>query len=189
MRKYAAGQVLGRLTLLEHAPAAGAKNSRWKCQCDCGNIVLVRNDCMTRTRSCGCLRNERVREALRKPVGVSGQNQFISSYKWGAKNRSLSWNLSDAEALNIAAQSCHYCNAPPSIVTDLRHSENITQVGVEHSRFVSSGIDRVDNSKGYELDNVVPCCSMCNYAKRAMTYGAFVSWLKRVGIKWGVTNA
>ena len=27
------------------------------------------------------------------------------------------------------------------------------------------GLDRLDNSKGYVLDNVVPCCDKCNRLK------------------------
>ena len=27
------------------------------------------------------------------------------------------------------------------------------------------GIDRLDNSKGYEIDNIVPCCFVCNQVK------------------------
>ncbi len=27
------------------------------------------------------------------------------------------------------------------------------------------GLDRVDNAKGYELDNVQPCCFSCNFMK------------------------
>jgi len=29
----------------------------------------------------------------------------------------------------------------------------------------SMGVDRVDSERGYDEDNVVPCCSLCNYMK------------------------
>ena len=31
------------------------------------------------------------------------------------------------------------------------------------------GIDRIDNKMGYTLNNVVPCCSRCNFMKHIMT--------------------
>ena len=43
-----------------------------------------------------------------------------------------------------------------------------------------SGIDRVDSSKDYNIDNVVPCCAMCNLAKRNYSDEDFLKWIKRV---------
>lgn len=41
-------------------------------------------------------------------------------------------------------------------------------------------IDRMDNTIGYVLDNVVSCCGACNRAKGARPYGEFVAWLDRI---------
>ena len=40
------------------------------------------------------------------------------------------------------------------------------------------GLDRIDNSKGYEMDNVVPCCFLCNRAKNRMSYAEFIEWAR-----------
>lgn len=45
----------------------------------------------------------------------------------------------------LIARPCHYCGGPL----------NETAVG----------LDRMDNSKGYVLGNVVPCCKECNEIK------------------------
>jgi hypothetical protein len=42
----------------------------------------------------------------------------------------------------IAPDSCHYCGA------------TLPKRGY--------GLDRIDNSRGYSIDNVVPCCFACN---------------------------
>lgn len=57
------GQKYGRLTVLHEDTDFKGK---WVCQCDCGNIVSIRGyDIRSgKTQSCGCLRNERVREAV-----------------------------------------------------------------------------------------------------------------------------
>jgi hypothetical protein len=46
--------------------------------------------------------------------------------------------------------------------------------------YAYNGIDRVDNFKGYEIDNCVPCCYICNYAKRDMSKDQFLAWVKRI---------
>ena len=34
---------------------------------------------------------------------------------------------------------------------------------------VQLGVDRIDNSKGYTVDNIAPCCSPCNTSKGTKT--------------------
>lgn len=38
-----------------------------------------------------------------------------------------------------------------------------------------NGIDRVDNTRGYEKGNVVPCCGTCNLLKGARTVDEFLA--------------
>ena len=37
------------------------------------------------------------------------------------------------------------------------------------------GIDRVDNTLGYTSNNVVSCCTECNFMKRTMNYQTFIN--------------
>ncbi|MFI3227812.1 MAG: zinc-ribbon domain-containing protein [Clostridia bacterium] len=57
-RKDITGKRFGRLTVLEHAGVK--KESIWKCQCDCGNeIMVIQTNLMNgKTTSCGCKRDE-----------------------------------------------------------------------------------------------------------------------------------
>lgn len=54
------GQRIGRLTIIDRAPAAG--RPAWLCRCDCGSEINVRSAQLLHsrrpTRSCGCLRAE-----------------------------------------------------------------------------------------------------------------------------------
>lgn len=61
------GKRSGRLTVLYEAEPTfdnrGFQRRRWMCQCDCGNLVVVRSDSLNgRTKSCGCLQREAVSE-------------------------------------------------------------------------------------------------------------------------------
>ena len=51
------GERIGRLTVLEEVGRDSRRNALWKCQCDCGNIIVVPNKNLIKenTKSCGCL--------------------------------------------------------------------------------------------------------------------------------------
>jgi hypothetical protein len=42
------------------------------------------------------------------------------------------------------------------------------------------GIDRKDNTKGYVLENSLPCCYLCNRAKGDKPYEEFILWVVRL---------
>lgn len=77
---------------------------------------------------------------------------------------------------------CHYCGALPGNVKKTKNTIN---------PFLYSGIDRVVNTVGYELGNVVPCCAVCNRAKGDMTVAEFAEWVSRIeamAAQWGIAD-
>jgi hypothetical protein len=48
----------------------------------------------------------------------------------------------------------------------------------------ATGLDRIDSSIGYLMDNVVPACSTCNKMKNDMTLTEFKAWTRRIYNKW-----
>lgn len=75
-----------------------------------------------------------------------GKRNSFSINRSKAKRRGLEWALSEAEYSELRANLCSYCGFSLPIY--------------------GSGLDRVDNSKGYVLGNLVPCCSSCNLTRR-----------------------
>ena len=65
------GERFGRLTVIERAESYinpnGTPRTAWKCKCDCGNEVVVLAQSLSNgaTKSCGCLKKERVHEICR----------------------------------------------------------------------------------------------------------------------------
>lgn len=59
-----------RLTVIEEAPAyvdSKGRRRMWKCRCDCGNLITVREDSLgSHTKSCGCLQKERAAQSARE---------------------------------------------------------------------------------------------------------------------------
>ena len=102
--------------------------------------------------------------------GEASRRKVLAKYKRDASRRNLSWTLTGTEFDALTASNCIYCAIPPSQVN--RESKN----GV----FVYNGIDRVDNERGYDPDNVVSCCRKCNWAKSTMTAEEFLLWRQRI---------
>ena len=69
-RQNLIGQTFGRLTVLQKDEIKSKEKHRayWICQCSCGNIKTICGLSLIRleTQSCGCLRNERVFNAVAK---------------------------------------------------------------------------------------------------------------------------
>lgn len=177
------GLVFDRLTVVRRGPSTDAKHTRWVCVCVCGREVLVQGTNLRsgHTTSCGCKRasvnakrNTETPYRKYKDHQTHTRNQALNNYKQAAKRRGIAWELSDAQALNLFNGACFYCGSPPSNTWKTR-----TRKGVV-TPFLYNGIDRIDNARDYVIDNVVSCCSCCNYAKRKMTLEEFRLWVSRV---------
>lgn len=163
------GDVFGRLTVIDRIKqpkTALRKDKRkiWLCRCECGTVKLLAGSEMYygKTRSCGCLQLEKLAEG-RPPVEQDVEKlairNFISKYKFSAKDRGHFYDLSFNDIKNIIFKPCYYCGKPPN------NKYAITS-GNRDITVLTSGIDRVDNSKGYTIDNCVPCCKECNWEKK-----------------------
>jgi hypothetical protein len=179
------GQRFGRLVAIEYVRAQQCKSkdthqtkSIWRFKCDCGNIIErklahVKNG---DTRSCGCLRDElfykRLCDTVLLPSGESSFNGLYNSCRRGAIGRGYIWNISKDQFREITKKNCAYCGCPP--INEFR--SNVSSNGT----YKYSGVDRIDSTMGYEIDNVVPCCWKCNRAKSTMPVNEFLLWAKSV---------
>ena len=170
------GRTFGRLSIIEFSGMDKNRSRTWLCRCICGTdrVVSSRNLTNGNTQSCGCLARE-VRSVTAKrtlshvvlPYGVASRNSVVCRYK----GHGQVWALSTEQAEALLVSECHYCGAPPSNTAKRRTS---------NGEFMYNGIDRIDNTRGYEPDNVVSCCRRCNVAKNDMSYDEFLDWVGRV---------
>lgn len=172
--KDLAGETFGRLTVLFLLGTIPGSGAFWECRCTCGNITSVRRgDLLSgKTKSCGCL----ALEVRSKAHGVSSFNKVLNNYKQHARHRGYEWGLSTEDFKELTQQPCKYCGRPPS-----NYCGEASQC--KNGGYTYTGIDRVDNDRGYFIDNVVPCCSVCNRAKDTQTEEEFLSWVSTVYIK------
>tara|TARA_S200002703_G_scaffold159045_1_gene171246 strand:+ start:3060 stop:3620 length:561 start_codon:yes stop_codon:yes gene_type:complete len=153
----------------------------WDVECRCGEAKKVLGSALVsgNTKSCGCYasvaaRNRRISKNHSEVTAV------ILGYKRHAKDRGLSWELSRDDVESVISMSCKYCGSKPS---NVKRTKNSIGGGLKYS-----GIDRVDSGRGYTIENIVPACKICNYAKSNMSIDEFASWAKRLGAmatQWG----
>ena|SRR5687767_9662289 len=112
-----------------------------------------------------------VHDLMKLPSGESSKNKLLYRYKKRAKKLKLDWTLTDEQCEKLFDSPCYYCDTVKySSIKNTGHS----------TPFEYNGIDRVDNSRGYSSDNVVPCCGRCNSAKNKFTLGEFEDWVIKV---------
>jgi hypothetical protein len=91
-------------------------------------------------------------KAYKKKEIRTVKSRFNRAKRWNTKYRTnfytgeldlKEWTISFEEYAATITRNCYYCNTSLTGET-------------------GSGLDRIDNSKGYTPGNVNPCCSSCN---------------------------
>ena len=168
------GNKYGKLTVMWSTGYKGNQNYQqraWLCQCECGKehevlgISLKAGD----TKSCGC-----------QPHGYRTNPETIirrcfEQYQRNAIARNFVFELDMETFITITQGKCFYCNKLPT---------NPFKWSGRGAIYLCNGIDRVDNTKGYTLQNSVPCCKTCNRIKSNMTLDHFKEWVNRVHAHW-----
>jgi hypothetical protein len=70
-----------------------------------------------------------------------------TSARFNASKKGIIWQIKFDDYCKLISENCRYCELP------------INTTGI--------GLDRKDSSLGYLLENVVPCCFICNTVKNA----------------------
>ena len=126
--------------------------SYWECICDCGNTVITRGANLTSSKMKVCRIG-----CDGRPENIREDERVFKKYVQSAGRRDIQFCLTQDMFSLLIHQSCHYCGACPV-----------------------SGLDRLNPSNGYTKDNVVPCCSKCNYAKASLGYNEFLEHIEQI---------
>lgn len=170
------GRKFGRWTVIEFSGRKMYRNHPqilWKCVCECGTIKEdVHGGTLRRgeSKSCGCLRVELGKTATLLPFGESVFNWLYDNIQRRAKKKGNDFSLTKEEFRDISSQDCVYCGESPKEY----HLPNA------NGYFLCNGVDRVDNSRGYVLDNSVPCCGKCNTMKLDYTVDEWMGHMIKI---------
>lgn len=171
------GDRFGKLTAVRRVENNPRGSQRWEFTCECGQstTTMLYHVTSGATKSCGCLSSAINRDPITRAF-VSTPDRppwFRKAYQHWHKHYSDGCTFESFLALS--QEPCHYCGAVRlgALKSDGSASE-------EERTFRYNGLDRKDSTKNHSEDNIVPCCKVCNYAKRLMPYEEFLNWIRSV---------
>lgn len=191
-KKNLVGQKFGKLTIISEAIKQDPKNTRaiWNCVCDCGETIIVTTNHLTtgNTKSCGCLKIDAIKQnqKLSLPIITKYKSHITSARKLWRQYcyEDKKCNLSFENWLNLTQKNCSYCGAVPFTIYNIfLKKKNASQQAKDNGNFIYNGIDRIDNSKPHTIDNVVPCCQICNRAKNTLSIDEFKQYISNLKIE------
>lgn len=174
------GQRFGRLVVLcDDGTRDKHRNIMWKCQCDCGEITYARTNCLTHKKhpllSCGCLRDEVVRERMTGVPRTEEQKRKLSEERKGegnpmygrigSNNPLYKSDLTDKERkLNKSRSGLDYEWRKCAERTKKRDNWTCDCCGKRGGDMCSHHKNGWDNFKEqrYDDDNVVTLCQSCH---------------------------
>lgn len=161
----------GKLTVVSW----NSQRKEYLCKCECGNETYARSWALKsgRHKACKCgLREARISARIPNDEGI--KRDIFRAYKSSAKKKGKRFSLTYKQFLHLISQNCHYCGIGPS------QKWKTTTTRSFNSNFVYNGIDRKNNDAGYEIENCVPCCELCNNSKKNFSYEKWMEWLNRI---------
>ena len=173
------GLRFGNLYVVKYLHKSKDYRDVYECICDCTRTVKLVGKNLTSGNSTKCRYCKYFFQ--RKEKSQAGFNRLWLNYVHGAKRRNLEFLLNKDEFKVITQKNCFYCGIKPSskslpsIKTKYKNTESFN-----HSVYIYNGIDRINTNKGYNIDNCVACCEMCNKAKLDNSLEIFLDWISRI---------
>jgi hypothetical protein len=171
------GDKFGRLTVISSEPLKRrGYHDQYLCRCECGDEKYYINTKLnmgysTECRSCAYSRRPQ------STTRLSNLERAYNAFLYSSNSRSLEVNITIEEFAKLISGNCAYCGAQPTNIKLTDYSSNKI---VKREQLYGNGIDRVDSSKGYVLENCVPCCINCNFAKRSLTKEEFIEHIIKI---------
>lgn len=154
------------------------QHKKYLCECVCGTQSYVGVSGLKSgvSRSCGCRQKDSVGLRIQNDNFKSLKNKIYDNYKRAALKRGYSFELTWEVFEKLITDNCYYCGDSPNMTYKYGRG---TQV-IDYSKFKYNGVDRVDNSIGYNIINCVPCCKICNNSKGTLHLNEWKMWIDRI---------
>lgn len=121
-------------------------------------------------------KNEIDGRVLRRAApGEQGFLRLWWRYDADAKKRNLYWDLTREEFRELTQRNCFYCDRTPFQISTSTYKST-----KENSTYVYMGLDRIDSTKGYLIDNLRACCKYCNSMKSDLEDNLFKEQINRI---------
>ena len=162
----------GKLKVLFDTGRRKTRRPIWKCLCDCGKEaeVLAKYLINGDTKSCGCFNtgNAYNRTGYKD---VSGSYWYIVVAQ--AKRRGIPITITAEEAYNQFVKQdrkCALSQTPITLVKNLR----------DEREKQTASLDRIENAKGYTIDNIQWVHKKVNIMRNTMSIPEFKEWCRKI---------
>lgn len=138
--------VFGKLTVINQLPSSKSRHKQWLCQCECGNLKVVRQEALLhgRVRSCGCLSQGAIRKAI-EVATIHGESKTRLHRIWNGM-------LQRCENPNRHKYP-DYGGRGITVCEEWHTYTNFRDWAMSNGYADDLSIDRIDNDGNYEPSN------------------------------------
>ena len=129
----------------------------------CAEVAAFKDEGIRATQYTAYRQIYGTKKNARVPKLYYGSSNY-DKFKYAARQRNLVFEITESRFDALKKQGCAYC-------------------GLMRPVFI--GMDRIDSSKGYTVDNVCGCCTTCNMMKRDADSAEFVRKCAEVATSQG----
>lgn len=170
------GNIIGPfkiLSTIREITPSGSKITKYECECiKCGNKSFKQLHHIKGFKGSGCLE---CTAKLTVQPRMSIEERNYKNYKYKIENQtSKEFNLSFEDFNSLVKQNCYYCGSVPIF------PERFKSEFKNRDIIYFNGIDRIDSTMGYQLNNCVPCCTKCNSMKSDLKLEDFLKHVIKI---------
>lgn len=155
-------------------------------KCSCGTERLIRSvqlkslkttgiETRTLKKKCGnCIAKEN-KESKSEHTKIASLFKYVTNKTQARKEGKIDFNLSIEEYSKIIKENCIYCGMKPNNKFRFKHKSG-------DDYLLYQGVDRIDSNGNYTINNVVPCCDICNKGKHVRKVEEFQEYLNNIAL-------
>lgn len=173
MKKYYIGYVFNNGNVIVDGPKSisqplGGHDTLWLIKCVCGNERWTYTNSVRKSvYPCKLCYNNSMKINNELPA----IKKSFRSLRGNAKSRGIPVEISLDYFIKLSSNNCYWCGSKP-----------LSKKGLKdwHKNATINGIDRINNTLGYTIENCVACCYDCNRMKSNLTEVNFLEHIKKI---------
>lgn len=129
--------------------------------------------------------------SLNESMIVENYNQLKLPEKYLLTSIKIAYRhyLKNYKCMEIDLQTFYSYSQLPCVYCGLKNSncynvylkdKKASGLAKQSAYFYYNGLDRIDNNKNHNKENIVPCCKYCNFAKSNLELKVFFEWIKNI---------